>query len=198
MSTEGSTEVGDVQRPLRVDARNNRDRLVAAARAALTTEGSAASLNKIARSAGVGIGTLYRHFPTRDALVEAVYGAELDDLAASAHALLNELPPDVALRRWVVRYAVFTATKRGMQDTLNAGLAAGKIPTSSTRERITGAIAPILSAGATQGSLRADVDPDDVTSLLLGAFLATAANTSDATTGRLLNLIIDALRPLRQ
>ena len=190
MSDHGS------DRPRRVDARRNRDRLVTAARAALAAEGASAALEWIARDAGVGIGTLYRHFPTRDALVEAVYGAELDDLAASAATLLDEAAPEVALRRWVARYAAFAAAKRGMMDTLQAGLADGTGATSSTRQRITAAIAPILAAGAAQGSLRPDVDADDVTSLLLGAFLATAAPGSPDRTPRLLELVVDALRPI--
>lgn len=185
---------GTASQPLRADARRNRDRLLVAARTALATEGSAASLDGIARDAGVGIGTLYRHFPTRDALVEAVYGAELDSLTASAAALLEELPPEVALREWIARYAQFTATKRGMLDTLRAGLAEGRSPTSSPRERITAAVAPILAAGAAAGTLRSDVEPDDVTMLLLGAFLATAASASTDTTRRLLDLVVDALQ----
>ena len=186
---------GIASRPQRADARRNRDKLVATARAALAADGSAASLDGIAREAGVGIGTLYRHFPTRDALVEAVYSAELDSLAASGPALLKELAPETALREWVARYAQFTAAKRGMMDTLRAGLAMGKLPTSTTRERITAAIAPILAAGATDGSLRSDVGPDDVTTLLFGTFLATAASTSTDTTRRLLDLVVDALLP---
>src|SRR5206468_1162115 len=124
-------------RPLRSDARRNRESLVAAARAAFAAADDTVPIESIARDAGVGVGTLYRHFPTREALVEAVYAAELDDVAASAPALLQQFPPDVALRAWMDRYARFVATKRGMLDTLRAGWASGRITTSTTRERIT-------------------------------------------------------------
>jgi AcrR family transcriptional regulator len=182
-------------RPLRADARRNRDNLVAVARAAFTAADDTVPLEGIAAEAGVGIGTLYRHFPTREALVEAVYAAELDDVAAGAPALLDALPPDEALRAWMDRYARFTATKRGMIDTLRAGWASGRITTPTTRERITAAIATILTAGARSGALRADVDPDDVTALLLGVFLSTAANSTPEQVGRLLDLVVDGLRP---
>lgn len=180
-------------RPLRADAQRNRDTLVAVARAAFTAADDAVPLEEIARGAGVGIGTLYRHFPTREALVEAVYAAELDDVVASAGALLAEFPPDVALRAWMNRYAAFVATKRGMIDTLRAGWASGRLATPTTRERITAAIASILAAGAQAGCLRADVDPADVTAMMLGVFLSTATSTADQTK-RLLDLVADALR----
>jgi len=182
-------------RPLRADARRNRDALVDAARAALASDSAEFTLEGVARDAGVGIGTLYRHFPTRPALVEAVYSAELADLADSAATLLDELEPDAALRAWVHRYARFTATKRGMMDTLRAGLAEGTITASSTRERLTAAIAPLLAAGARAGTVRADVEPGDVLALLLGASLATAADRTTERTERLLVLALDALRP---
>ena len=187
----------DPARAPRADALRNRDKLVHVARAAFAAADDTVSLEGIAREAGVGIGTLYRHFPTREALVEAVYAAELDDLTGSVPALLQELPPDAALRAWMGRYAAFIATKRGMADTLRAGFASGRIATSSSRERITTAIATILAGGAEAGSLRADVDPRDVAAMVLGIFLTTtttAGNTPEQT-GRLLNLVIDALRP---
>ncbi len=182
-------------RPMRADAQRNRQTLVDVARASLAAQGGSVALEAIAREAGVGIGTLYRHFPTRDALIEAVYAAELDDLAASAASLLDALAPDAALRAWVARYADFAATKRGMVDTLLAGMSSGRIATSSTREQITGAIEPILTAGARAGAFRTDVTPEDVTALLLGVFLATATNAAVGQTERLLDLVLDALRP---
>jgi AcrR family transcriptional regulator len=157
-------------------------------------------MDAVAKRAGVGAGTLYRHFPTRDALVEAVYAAELEDLADSARVLLAERTPSSALREWLARYARFTATKRGMMETLRAGTTASRAPMSATRERITAAIALLLEAGATDGSLRADLLPDDVTALLHGVFVATARSTdsTDSTdavqVARLLDLVMDALR----
>ncbi|GAA2598095.1 MULTISPECIES: TetR/AcrR family transcriptional regulator [Streptomyces] len=184
-------------RPLRAHARRNRENLVAAARAAFTAADDTVPLEGIAREAGVGIGTLYRHFPTREALVEAVYSAELDDVTNAAAALLDELPPERALRAWLRRYAAFVATKRAMLNTLHSGWASGRVATAATRERITAAIGSILAAGVRAGSLRADVAPDDVTAMLLGVFLSTAADDEPERTDRLLALVVDALRPQR-
>jgi AcrR family transcriptional regulator len=179
----------------RADAQRNRERLLEVAAAAYAAADGPVPLEGIARDAGVGIGTLYRHFPTREALVEAVYAAELDDVAGSAAALLRELPPADALRAWARRYAAFVTTKRGMADTLRAGWASGRIATPATRERITAAVATILTAGAEAGSLRADVEPLDVTVMLMGIFLATAASRTTEQTDRLIDLLMDALRP---
>ena len=182
-------------RPARADARRNRERLLAVARDAFAATHGKATLDAIAREAGVGIGTLYRHFPTREALVEAIYAAELDAVVTSAPALLSALPPEAALRAWMDRYEAFVAAKRGISDTLHAGWASGSIATPATRERITAAIAEILDAGAKTGSLRADVEPEEVTMMLLGVFMSTTAGNRPELTGRLLELVADALRP---
>ncbi|GAB3430459.1 TetR/AcrR family transcriptional regulator [Actinophytocola sediminis] len=181
------------KRAPRADARRNHDTLLTVARAAFAAAGDAVALEGIARDAGVGIGTLYRHFPTREALVEAVYAAELDEVTGCVPALLEQLPPAAALRAWMERYAVFVATKRGMAETLRAGWASGRIATPASRERVSAAVATILASGVAAGSLRADVDPLDVTVMLLGILLATAGNAPDQT-GRLLDLVMDALR----
>ncbi|WP_103349440.1 TetR/AcrR family transcriptional regulator [Amycolatopsis sp. CA-128772] len=181
-------------RPVRSDARRNRDKLVAVARAAFAAAAGTVALEAVAREAGVGIGTLYRHFPTREALVEAVYAAELDDVTAGAPALLERLPPERALRAWMDRYAAFVATKRGMADVLRASVASGRIATPATRQRITAAIGAILDAGAKAGTLRAGTDPEDVTLLLLGVFLSTSGEQDPGRTRRMLDLIADAVR----
>ncbi|MFE9610669.1 TetR/AcrR family transcriptional regulator [Streptomyces sp. NPDC006012] len=182
-------------RPVRADARRNRDKLIAVARTAFTTGGDTATLEGIARAAGVGIGTLYRHFPTREALVEAVYAAELDDVTTSAPALLDEFPPEAALRAWMDRYAAFFAAKHGMLDALRVSWASGSVTTSGTRERITAALGMILAAGARTGTLRGDVAADDVTMLLLGVFLSLGGDRTPEQTARLLDLVVDAVRP---
>ncbi|MEU0038524.1 helix-turn-helix domain-containing protein [Streptomyces sp. NPDC006333] len=182
-------------RPARADARRNRDRLLATARDAFAATTETVPLDAIARAAGVGIGTLYRHFPTREALVEAVYAAELDEVVSSATVLLGELEPAAALRAWMTRYAAFFKIKRGMSDTLRAGWASGSIATPATRERITAVITMMLRSGAEAGSLRSDVDPEDVTMMLLGVFLSTAAIDAQDRAEQLLDLIVDALRP---
>ncbi|MFI5566951.1 TetR/AcrR family transcriptional regulator [Streptomyces sp. NPDC051740] len=136
-----------------------------------------------------------RHFPSREALVEALYAAELDEAVSSAPALLAELEPSAALRAWMTGYAEFFRIKRGMSDTLRAGWASGGIATPATRERITATIAETLRGGAEAGSLRSDVDPDDVTMMLLGVFLSTTAIDSPERVGPLLDLLVDAPRP---
>lgn len=184
-------------RPVRADAQRNRQALMTVARGAFATQ-DAVTLEDVARAAGVGIGTLYRHFPSREALVEAVYAAELDAVTGSAPGLLTELTPPAALRALMDRYASFAAAKRGMVDTLRAGWASGRIATPATRERLTATIATILVAGVRDGSLRPDVEADDVTTLLLGVFLATTQSATEKRTGALLNLLVDALRPAAQ
>ncbi|MCX5398942.1 TetR/AcrR family transcriptional regulator [Streptomyces sp. NBC_00102] len=182
-------------RPARADARRNRDKLIEAARSAFAAADDTVPLETVARAAGVGIGTLYRHFPTREALVEAVFAAELDAVTASADELLAGLPPEVALRAWMDRYAGFVATKRGMLGTLRAGWASGAIATPATRERLTAAIGVLLAAGARTGSLRSDVDPDDVTTMVFGVFHSVAVDDTPDRIGRVLDLVVDALRP---
>ncbi|MGW1837422.1 TetR/AcrR family transcriptional regulator [Streptomyces sp. NPDC002067] len=194
-STADGRTAGTPARPARSDARRNRERLLDAARDAFATTPDHVRLDAIARAAGVGIGTLYRHFPTREALVEALYAAELDEVVADAPKLLDELEPAAALRAWMTRYAAFFRIKRGMSQTLRAGWASGTIATPATRERITETLALMLRSGAETGSLRADVDPEDVTVMLLGVFLSTTATETTQHVDRLLDLLVDALRP---
>src|SRR5689334_10278889 len=155
----------------RSDARRNRERLLQAATAAFTAHGGSVSLESIAREAGVGIGTLYRHFPNREALVEAIYRAELADVAAAAEQLLTRHPPKVALRRWMDRYASFVAAKRGMAESLHAIFDSGALVPSHTRDSIVGAVETLLRAGGDDATLRADVQADDVVSSLIGILL---------------------------
>jgi AcrR family transcriptional regulator len=174
----------------RADARRNREQLLQAATAAFVAADGPVSLEAIARDAGVGIGTLYRHFPSREALIEAVYRAELAEVCASAAKLLERHPPATALRRWMDRYATFVAAKQGMAESLRAILASGAIEPSETRADILGAVELLLEAGAAAGSLRGDVLADDVMSSLLGISLASR---SPAQVQRLLDLLADGL-----
>ena len=176
---------------VRADAHRNRERLLAAATAAFTAaDGTAVSLEAIARDAGVGIGTLYRHFATREALVEAVYQTELAEVAASAGQLLARHPPLVALRRWMDRYAAFVAAKRGMAESLRAMFAAGTVKPSDTRDSVIGAVETLLSAGSSEGTVRSDVRAEDVVTSLIGIFLASGS-TEQA--HRMLDLLLDGL-----
>jgi AcrR family transcriptional regulator len=173
---------------IRADARRNRDRLLQAAAAAFgAADGRPVSLEAIARDAGVGIGTLYRHFPSRDLLVEAVYRAELAEVAAAAGQLLERHPPKAALRSWMDRYATFVAAKRGMAESLRAMVDSGAVEPSQTRASIVGAVDMLLRAGADDGSLRSDVRADDVVSSLLGIFMASG---SPEQTDRMLALLV--------
>jgi AcrR family transcriptional regulator len=174
--------------PTRSDARRNREKLLQVATVAFATaDGRPVSLESIARDAGVGIGTLYRHFPSREALVEAIYRAELAEVAAAAGELLERHPPRTALRRWMDRYAAFVAAKRGMAESLHAIFDSGALQPSQTRDSIVGAVGTLLRAGADDGSLRPDVHADDVVASLLGIFLVTG---SPEQTSRMLDLLV--------
>lgn len=151
------------------------------------------ALETIARDAGVGIGTLYRHFSSREELVEAVYSSELAHLCDSAAALLETEPPDVALRTWMAGYAAFVATKRGMADALRAVIS-GAITSSRTRARLTDALQVLLGAGAEAGSLRSDVRAEDVAASLAGVLLVCGAPEQQEQAGRMLDLLVDGLR----
>jgi len=166
---------------VRADARRNRERLLEVATAAFAAaDGRAVSLDSIARDAGVGIGTLYRHFPSREALVEAIYRTELAEVAAAAEKLLNRHPPQTALRRWMDRYANFVAAKRGMAESLHAIFDSGAMEPSQTRDSIVGAVDLLLRA------MGSDAQPDDVVSSLIGIFLASG---SPEQTARMLDLL---------
>src|ERR1700687_3814816 len=130
----------DGGRPLRGDAQRKRERLLAVAVRAFSQEGPDVSLESIARDAGVGIGTLYRHFPNREALVEAIYRTELAEVAAAADRLLKRHPAKTALRRWMDRYASFVAAKRGMAESLQAIFESGAMEPTQTRDSILGAV----------------------------------------------------------
>jgi len=186
--------MGDRQTdPLRSDARQNRDRILAAAVEAFT-ESSTASLNSIAKKAGVGIGTLYRHFPTREALVLEVYRHEVRQFVDAAPALLATEPPLDALRAWLDHAAHYGMTKAGLADafstvtTSHTGLAA------DTYGRVLNALSMLLHANEQAGAIRAGLDPADV--LILMGFLWRIDPIGDwrSRSDRLLDLFMDGLR----
>jgi len=175
----------------RRDAQRNRQRIIEAATRALTAGGpEPVKIETIAQEAGVGVGTLYRNFPSREALVEEVYRSELTRLCALATQLVAEHPPAAAMREWMRRYQDFVATKHGLAEALRAVIASGAITSGQTRQRLDGAIATILNAGHRDGSLRADVEPADVSASMAGIML-TAADVGQAT--RMLQLLVDGL-----
>src|SRR5579863_1668590 len=139
------SSLGQIQpRRPRADAERNRARLREAARAAFASGPEPVTLEQIARASGVGIGTLYRHFPTREALVEALYRKELADLCAGADDLLKEHAPARALRLWMDRFADYVAAKREMADALRAVFASGAVTVSQARGELTVAVKAIL------------------------------------------------------
>jgi AcrR family transcriptional regulator len=184
----------DTGRPLRADAQRNRDALLAAAGRAFAAEGPDVTLEAVAAAAGVGIGTLYRHFPTREALVEAAYRNELARLCDSAEGLLGTLPPDAAVRAWMDQFVDYAVTKRGMADTLRALTAAGRNPFAQTRDRLLGALGSLLDAAVWAGTVRADISPADLLATLGGVSMAAGDAAGREQASRVLDLVMDGLR----
>lgn len=181
-------------RPLRADARRNRDRLLDVAVLAFSREGPDATLDSIAKSAGVGIGTLYRHFPNREALIEAAYRNELTRLCDAAADLLTAMPPDAATRTWMDRFVDYMTTKRGMSDALRVVIASGGNPYAQSRDRLTAAITMLLEAAVAAGTVRSDVRPADVLTTMMGLSLAAGEPAQRDQARRLLDLLMDGLR----
>jgi AcrR family transcriptional regulator len=182
------------EKTVRADAARNHERLVGAALQAFSSGRENVTLEAIAKQAGVGIGTLYRHFPTREALVEAAYRNELEQLRTSVDDLLASHEPDLALRTWMDRFADYVAAKRGMADALRAVVASGAIRSSDTRDTLTVAIRSLLDAGTAAGTIRNDVTAEDLLATLTGILLASGAPEDRAQAGRMLDLVMDGLR----
>jgi AcrR family transcriptional regulator len=181
---------------MRADAQRNRDELLRRATEVFTERGTEASLEEIARRAGVGIGTLYRHFPTRDALVEAAYRQEVETLCAGIDELLAEHPADEALAMWMRSFAVYVVHKRGMSSALKALLGADSPLFVQSHDRIRDAIGKLLNGAAGSGAIRDDIEPDDLLRAIGGICMAAdaAAPDSSGRTDRLIGLLIDGLR----
>jgi AcrR family transcriptional regulator len=177
------------------EARRNRETLLGVAARAFATNEGRVTLESIARDAGVGIGTLYRHFPTRDALVEAVYRDQMERLGEGARELLEHEPPAVALRQWMSLLADWAATKHGMIDALRSMIAAGNLDVDGTHAHLNSTLQALLDAGATAGDLRDDVDAADVLAMVAGILsVATAPDQRDQA-DRLLDLVVAGLSP---
>ena len=181
-------------RPLRADAQRNRDKLLDAAVRAFSHGGPEVTLEAIARDAGVGIGTLYRHFPTREALVEAAYRNELARLCDGVPELLAAEPPDQAMRIWMDRFVDYMTTKHGMADALRAVIASGGNPFAESRDRLLAAVTALLEAGVAAGTLRSDIAPSDVLTSLSGVSMVTANQAQPDQARRILDLLMDGLR----
>jgi len=181
----------------RADAERNRARLLDTARAAFASGSAPVTLEQVARDAGVGIGTLYRHFATREALVEALYRRELAELCASAGELLATQPPDRALRAWMDCFADYVQAKREMAEVLRAVFAAGGVTVSDARQQLTAAVQTILDAGIAAGTLRDDVRAEDIVVTIVGMFSAISVAGGPEQLQRMLDLLMDAIRCAR-
>lgn len=188
------TLVDPATRPPRADARRNRERLLQAAKEVFGSGGPDASLEAVARQAGVGIGTLYRHFPTREALFEAVYRREVEQLVDLAAQLPTQAAPLDALRRWMHANVSFVATKKGMSAAL--ALAAHK-PTelyAVTFERLSHAAGGLLDQAAASGAIRDDIMAEDLLRALIGLCYVNDQPGWQATVHRLVDVLADGLR----
>jgi AcrR family transcriptional regulator len=176
-----------VRRPQRADARRNFEALLAAARDAFAENGTEASLEDIARRAGVGIGTLYRNFPTRDDLFRSVYVEEIDQLSAVAAQVAGE-PPWEALATWLRRFVGYAATKRAIYEALNRESDMFR----TCREKMYAAGGPLFVRAQDAGAVRKDASFDDVLRMVSG--LVSAGYVDEAQRDRVLGYALDGIR----
>ena len=184
---------GGLRKP-RSDSLRNRERLMAAAKSAFTERGANVALEDIARAAGVGIGTLYRHFASREALLAAVYSREVAQLAAAADALLARLPAGEAFEAWLHQMVDYMATKRVIAPALQAAPGAGST-LNAAGPAIGAALSRLAEAAIGAGDIRADLEPDDLIRLLGGLSLGYDRPDWAASARRLIGVVIAGLRP---
>ncbi|MGD1217317.1 TetR/AcrR family transcriptional regulator [Streptomyces krungchingensis] len=183
---------GDAARPgraLRADARRNEDRLLEAAAAAFAQEGAGASVKDIARRAGVGVGTLYRRFPSKELLIEAVYRHEVQRLCEAAPELAATRPPSDALRTWMERFIDFMSAKQGMADALRVVLTDDN-EKLQTRALLAEALDHLLTPARAQSVVRPEVDARDVLMALGGITLIAAGEEQRDLATRLIGLLL--------
>lgn len=184
---------GSSRKP-RADALRNRERVLQAAKAVFSAGGPDASLEAVARRAGVGIGTLYRHFPTREALYEAVYRREVEQLGELADQLAREASPVAALRRWLRSNVEFVATKKGMSAALALAAQSSTSELAAfSFERLTSAVGALLARAVAAGEIRADVEAEDLLRALIGmCYLHDQPGWQDSV-NRLMDVFVDGL-----
>ncbi|MER5914065.1 helix-turn-helix domain-containing protein [Streptomyces sp. NPDC001982] len=184
-------------RPMRADARRNYERLLEVAADAFAEHGENASLDDIAKRAGVGSGTLYRHFPTRQALLEAAYVDRIDAMAVRADELAEELPPGEALAVWLRELCVGTIQVRGMKTLLGSAVTDGStVALTACATSVKGAATRLVAAAQAEGTLRADIEPIEVLRLAHGVATASElANGRGEQIDRYLALLTEGLRP---
>lgn len=192
MEDLGEEPAAQRRRP-RADAARNRERVLEAAKVVLGAGGPQASLEAVARKAGVGIGTLYRHFPTRQALFEAVYRREVEQLVEMAGQLLGCPDPVAALRRWLRANVEFVATKKGMAAALAIAAHGPTALTTFTAERLTAAVGSLLGRAVGLGVMREDVGPGDLLRMLVALCYGSDAAGWQEDVLRLLDIFVDGL-----
>ena len=186
-----------IARKPRVDGQRNRERLIEAAKAAFGDVGADVSLDEIARRAGVGIGTFYRHFPTRDAIVEAVYRREVQQLAGAAQRLLGTMQPGEALHQWMRLFVDYIATKKVIASALASIVGGTTDLYAASGAQISGAMSLLVARAAAAGDIRPDVDPNDLLRALVGFTYGAVGPGWQASALRLIDILMDGLRPPR-
>ncbi|RWX79309.1 TetR/AcrR family transcriptional regulator [Neorhizobium lilium] len=197
MSSAETTTPCPAPNKLRADARRNRDKLVETAATVFAEKAGEAALEDIARQAGVGIGTLYRHFPTREHLVEAVYRRELEGLAAAAADLSANHPPDVALEEWTRRFVGYMATKRGMANSLRILMTSNSALFAEGAGLVRGALDSLLQNASSQGFVRKDIETTDLLHALSSIYSIPDSPEWRQRAHRLIGLLMDGLRTQR-
>jgi AcrR family transcriptional regulator len=181
----------------RTDALRNRERLLEVAKAAFTRQGANASLEEIAKQAGVGTGTLYRHFPTRDALIEGVYRNEVEKLATAASHFAEKLSPIEALRAWMLLLVDYIAAKHIIAPALNSIVGGPSRLYEGSRSMIQGAIDELVKRAKRSGDLRRDLDAFDLLRALIGVSHVGSGADWQQSARRLVDILIAGSRPLK-
>jgi len=179
----------------RTDAQRNRERILEVAKEAFTRYGASASLDDIAKEAEVGAGTLYRHFPTRDALIEAVYHTEVGKLAAAERELSAKLPPVEALRAWMSLFVDYIAAKHLIAPVLNTFVGGPSKLYESSRSQIQGAIEALVKRAIKSGDIRKDLEPFDLLRALIGVSNVASGPEWRQSARRLVDILISGSRP---
>jgi AcrR family transcriptional regulator len=187
----------EASRKPRTDALRNRDRLLEAARTVFSAGGAEASLEAVAKTAGVGIGTLYRHFPTREALFEAVYRHEVQQLADLAKRLEKEAEPIEALRQWMRSFVRFVATKKGMSVALAFAVSKDSDLFSYSSDLLTRAVGGLLNRAGAAGEIRNDISAEDLLRALVGMCYTHDQPGWQKNVLRLVDVFVDGLRNRR-
>jgi|SRR3974390_2486786 len=181
-------------RKSRTDAQRNRQRILQAAKEAFTRSGAHASLDDIAKQAGVGPGTLYRHFPTRDVLIEAVYRAEVEKLAVAAREAGEKLPPVEALRAWMLLFVDHVAAKHIIAPALNSVVGGASRLYESSRDQVSGAIESLVNRAIETGEIRKDLEPFDLLRALIGVSNVATGPDWQESARRLVDILIQGSR----